>query len=51
MSDHDQITRARERYIDAVTDAVLAFLKKQGVKLTTRGEEQLHDLIRFETTP
>jgi len=47
----DQITRARDRYVDAVTDAVLAFLKKQGVTLTTRGQEQLADLIRFDTTP
>lgn len=45
------IQRARDVYVETVTNSVLAFLHKQGVVLTNRGQDNLSDIIRFETTP
>ena len=50
-TDNQQITRARDAFIEAVTDTVVRCLLKNGIVLTDRGENQLSDIIRFETTP
>ena len=44
-----EVGRAREKYVDTVTDATVAFLRSMGVYLDENGETALADAIRFHS--
>jgi len=45
------ISKARDRYVEAVTEGIIAYLTKQGIHLTVRAQEKISDIIRFDTIP